>query len=364
MVQNSARHRRAVVAVAVVALLAVAVTTEAAAAATTRRVGRAAESQRILRDRGGARVGVVVAAATTPARRRAVRTYWTRQRMLSARPVPLRVGPARPTVAGTAAATTGRRVGRDRAADDAVRRASPSRAAVVTGLTWPYAASAAARTTGKVFFSMPDGDYVCSGSAVASADASTVLTAGHCVLDGGTTVTATNWVFVPGYRDGLAPYGEFPATHLATTTGWRTSGDFDADVAFANVGTNGAGLTLTTAVGGQQIGFGHARSGRATALGYPAQSPFAGERLTFCRGPLVDDTVGNPPTADLGLACAMTGGSSGGPWLADYDAAAGRGTVVAVTSFYYPDHPGWLYGAYLDAAARTVFDAVAATTGD
>jgi V8-like Glu-specific endopeptidase len=241
---------------------------------------------------------------------------------------------------------------------------SPARTPVVTGAAWPLPTSPAVRTSGKVFFTLGGWDYVCSGSAVSSPDSSTVLTAGHCVNEGGDGVTsgayATHFVFVPGYRDGLAPYGTFAATHLATTSGWRTAGDFDVDVAFANVGPNSAGRTLVQAVGGQAIAFNRPRGGPVTVLGYPAAAPFTGERLTYCAGRLQQDTIALSP--DQGLRCDMTPGSSGGPWLAGFDPVLGRGTLVSVTSFIYTAHAGYLWGPYLAGTAQSLYAAVSSTT--
>ena len=94
-------------------------------------------------------------------------------------------------------------------------------------------------------------------------------------------------------------------------------------MAFANVGPNGADQTLGQAVGGQAIGFGRARGEWVTALGYPAAYPFDGERLTYCRGYLRQDTYGGSP--DQALRCDMTPGSSGGPWVAGLDPASAAG---------------------------------------
>ena len=71
--------------------------------------------------------------------------------------------------------------------------------------------------------SPPDaGDYSCSGTAVRSPSRSLVWTAGHCVFDPGDMGAgyATDWEFVPVVRGGsrrTKPYGEWPASSLATT---------------------------------------------------------------------------------------------------------------------------------------------------
>jgi hypothetical protein len=96
------------------------------------------------------------------------------------------------------------------------------------------------------------------------------------------------------------------------------------------------------------------------ALGYPAQKPYDGQSLIGCSGTLRPDTRTRGSTVE-GLACTMTGGSSGGPWLADLDPATGRGTLVSVTSFSYTDEPGVLFGPHLGSAARSLYTSVAST---
>lgn len=347
---------------------------------TTSEAPGSTPADRLVRDRHGATVGAVRAAATTAAAQRAVRAYWTPARMRAARPlapttsrVPagaVRVRAAAPAfaVAGSPLATSGSgRVDRPSSVGAAADRAHRGRRGAVTGADWPTPSPAkVARTTGKVFFTLDGTDYVCSGSAVASADDATVLTAGHCVNAGGDGVSpgayASSWLFVPGYdTDGVAPYGEFPATHLATTTGWRTLlDDFDDDVAFANVATNDVGQTLGEAVGGLPVGFDRARGERVTVLGYPAAYPYDGLTLTYCRGYVVQDTYGGSP--DQGLRCDMTPGSSGGPWVGSWDPSTGGGTLVSVTSFLYSGLDGYLWGPYLGATAKALYTSVASTT--
>ena len=89
---------------------------------------------------------------------------------------------------------------------------------------------------GKVFFSDGAANYVCSGTALNSGNQSVVWTAGHCVNEGPGGFY-TNWVFVPGYKDGAAPYGTWAAENLLTTSGWGNGGDFGVDLGAAVVRT-------------------------------------------------------------------------------------------------------------------------------
>ena len=207
----------------------------------------------------------------------------------------------------------------------------------------PYT-SAPTRTNGKVFFSDGGSNYVCSGTAVLSGNKSTVWTAGHCVHDGASGFH-TNWSFVPAYADGSAPYGEWTARNLLTTSGWANGGDFSYDNGAAVVNTNGS--ALTDVVGGRNIAFNTARSQNYASHGYPAAPPFNGQRLWVCNSPLVyDDTSANPPT--MGIDCDMTGGSSGGGWIAG-------GSVVSVNSYGYTTLPNVMFGPYQGSVAQSLY---------
>ena len=141
----------------------------------------------------------------------AIRAYWTAARMREAEPAdglapsPLASAGARRVAAGAATGSLHQRV--------------------QTTSSYPN------RTQGKVFFTLPGGppdggDYACSATAVRSPGRSLVWTAGHCVFDPGVLGAgyATNWEFVPGYSGGRRPFGEWPASRLATTRQWRGTG--------------------------------------------------------------------------------------------------------------------------------------------
>src|SRR4051794_445480 len=142
----------------------------------------------------------VVAAAAAQARpvahtnketKAQVLKYWTAERMDNAKPAERLAGPspkARPGGGGSPATST--------------------------EVPLPYPSA-----EGKVFFTSNSGvNYVCPGSALVSTNQSVVWTAGHCVNEG-PGAFYKNFMFVPAYRDGAAPYGRFAAPTLLTTSG-------------------------------------------------------------------------------------------------------------------------------------------------
>jgi len=198
------------------------------------------------------------------------------------------------------------------------------------------------RDTGKVFFTLDDTDYVCSGAAVGTPSAAVVATAAHCVTDG-YGGWATNWVFVPGYNDGDKPYGSFPAQRFFVSRQWNAGMDETYDVAFVTV----SGLS-----GGLPVRF-DANPKSVYVFGYPAEPPYTGDQLTSCDGPVTGDP--SNPGGDIGVRCAMTAGDSGGPWLARYNPASGTGTVVGVSAFKYSENDTVLYGPLFGRTARELY---------
>lgn len=198
---------------------------------------------------------------------------------------------------------------------------------------------------GKVFFTLGGTNYVCSGTSLNSSNGSVVWTAGHCVNEG-PGAYATNWAFVPAYRDGSAPYGTWTARALLSTTQWASGGDISYDVGAAVMNTSG-GNTLNSTVGGRGIAFNYARNQFYRSYGYPAAPPFTGERLWVCESQLSHSDPSTSPQT-MAIGCDMTGGSSGGGWLVGNN-------VYSVNSYGYLTEPNVMYGPYQGAAAQSLY---------
>ncbi|WP_144717629.1 trypsin-like serine peptidase [Agrococcus jejuensis] len=192
---------------------------------------------------------------------------------------------------------------------------------------------------GKVFFTLGGLDYVCSANSVTSANGNTVSTAGHC-LNEGPGDFASEFVFVPAYENGSAPYGQWPAVELVAPTQWTDGGDINYDTGFAVVASQG-GRTLAATVGASGVSFNQSTGLSYTLYGYPAASPFDGETLQQCAGTASRDRIGG--TTSQGVSCDMTGGSSGGPW---FIGSGSGGVQNSVNSFGYNTQPGVMYGPY------------------
>jgi V8-like Glu-specific endopeptidase len=290
----------------------------------------------------GACSSVQSAFAAVPVRwsARAARAFWTPERMRRATPLEVSARGARD---GT---LTGSRSGH------------PSASHLIPPLASAGASSSSSfdqvsdptepgyRVNGVIFFSTFFGLARCSGTSVRAANLSVVLTAAHCVREGGRhgSWNRRGWVFVPGYRYGQRPFGVFAAKWLDTTLLWQTAGSPNADVGAAVVRRNEHGERLAKAVGGDGIAWGLKASQVFDVHGYPVGRPFDGETQRLCAQ---TPFLGHSPESfyfagplDLAVSCNVTGGASGGGWTIR------NGVLNSVTSSGYLDDPATDYGPY------------------
>jgi len=249
--------------------------------------------------------------------------YWTTERMLSAIPrdyILNNTNIVRAWELGAPTACTGGTFRRHTTAS--------------TYTTFPFNA------VGKIFFTMSGSNYVCSGSV---GNDRTVWTAGHCTYDEVGRRFATNLVFVPGYYNGVEPYGRFTARSLCTTAAWQR-GDFAYDYAVARFASNlpnNGHLTLVYNLDPARTTY--------TSYGYPAGSPFNGYWDNTC----LSASCGRDPNSrpnPVSISCDSTGGSSGGPWI------TGTSSFSSLNSYGYGNQPNTMYGPYFDAATLTFWN--------
>ena len=207
---------------------------------------------------------------------------------------------------------------------------------------------------GRLFLTMtPGGDMSCTATVVPGSSKDVAFTAGHCVNGGldrwDNPIKVSNVVFVPGYHDGERPHGVFPVRAFAWSDTYRgPSSALDDDAVIAVDPVDGA--HVADVVGTQDISFDPVPSPvDTTILGYPVSRLARGESLVSCVLPSTLKT--NSVYSSWQSSCDMAGGSSGGPWLRDFDPATGRGTIFSVTSRGTVAEDGTTVG--IDGAAFT-----------
>ncbi len=242
----------------------------------------------------------------------------------------------------------------------------PGGGGAVTGASWNGGGAILARS-GKVFFTMGGSRYVCSGSVAndTRSGLSLVLTAGHCAYDEVARRFATNWLFIPAYDSGpteacaQTAYGCWTAQALVVHQGYASAGGFNTqatvhDFAFAVVGrggkTNPGTAELDVLVGSYPVTTGTAVGTRQHAFGYPAAGKYKGRDLVYCAGNSFNDSRNSNLT--VGMACNMTGGSSGGPWLAGFEGSSPA--LSSLNSYGYQGISN-MYGPKFNANTTDVY---------
>jgi V8-like Glu-specific endopeptidase len=360
------RFRRAAVATGLAAGVALLCAAAVPATAATAAAGSAPHAS------GVTGHATATASDTSTAAKRVV-AYWTRARMLSARDgAGITVNSASAShaapsgVHGPAGHVNGS--GPDQAfAGPAARIAAPDIRGVrpdsgSVGSPWtgnPY--EPPATTTGKVFFTTYNGEnWQCSASTVNSNGKDSVITAGHCVYGsmGGEVPGEgwhSNWIFVPDYRNGTAPYGVWTARELWAPTNYVNNQDEGDDMGGAVINTNSYGQHIVNVVGGQGIAWNWPASEYVYDFGYPVAAPFNGQTLQYCNGS--EFNWSSEVSSTVGLPCNFTPGSSGGPWLMDFGGEFGY--IDGVNDFVYSSLPGYIFSAYFGNNAESLYNVMA-----
>ena len=219
---------------------------------------------------------------------------------------------------------------------------------------------AVAAAVGKIFFTLGATDYTCSGALVRTRRGYVVLTAAHCVTNG-RGQWAVDWTFVPGYKDGAEPYGQYTARRFFVSPRWHGPADSERyDVAFVQVAPAalyGPKARRPRAPGRAADPLRRQPDGAAGGAGLrvrvpgPAAVQRAVPQLLRRAGRQQRDSGGGARAS----ACAMTAGDSGGPWLTGFSPQTGAGTITAVTAYKLSGDLRTLYGTVLGPTARALY---------
>jgi len=210
---------------------------------------------------------------------------------------------------------------------------------------WPWS------TVGKLFFHQVNkdypkgGDFVCSASVIAP---NGIFTAGHCPAAGDGANWSTNIVFVPAYKNGAAPLGQWTINGSILPTGWSSLGDPSYDYAAMAVHTLN-GFHIGTKTGYLGYAYNFPRTQEWYEVGYPQAAPFSGAWMTVCNSSYAYDvTIGIDGPYMMAAGCDMTEGSAGGPWIMRFG-TFNQVNGVSAYKFTSPSHPAEMISPYFDS---------------
>ncbi|MCP4654955.1 MAG: trypsin-like serine protease [bacterium] len=196
--------------------------------------------------------------------------------------------------------------------------------------TFPY------RAVGKFYFTDSVGDrFVCSAAVITRR---LVLTAGHCVHGGPVEGWHDDFLFIPAYYNGDAPFGEWDYSTAFVDSTWANSGEVPNAADWALVEMQDQGGNRISEVTGK-LGFviNLTADNHLHMLGYPVNLDNGEEMHQVTSGDYffyLDNTVM--------YGSDMSGGSSGGPWVQNFNRKSqgqgggfnrARAAVVGVISY-------------------------------
>jgi V8-like Glu-specific endopeptidase len=202
-------------------------------------------------------------------------------------------------------------------------------------------------TVGALFFTTGTQPHFCTASVVDSATANLILTAAHCVYS---STYAGNIEFVPGYHNGLQPYGAWVVQTITVAAGWQQSQDQNLDFAFLSVAPPaGTSRPIQAVTGGLRLGINVGYRHPMEAIGYnntdDAPVECAAKSFEF-------------ETDQMEFYCYdYWDGTSGGPWVTGYNRERGTGTVFGVIGGYEQggDYNWASYSAYFSWPTLELF---------
>lgn len=307
---------------------------------------------------------------------RTVADYWTAARKAAAIPRDIVVNDRGKSFMLDATGKL-RPYGLDKAVAPAGKGKPGGGASIIASAAWTKGGTVQL-AAGRLYFTMGGVGYVCSGSTVTdgSDSISVILTAAHCVYDDAAKAFAANVLFIPDLSSsGTKTFSACSTAYLhgcwvpsygVVSHGWagaKWPNNIPYDYAFYVVQNHGGHLVGSVPDDDPLDGLAaldiewtaaNVSAGTLTdALGYSyKQDPL----FMYCEQGLGSVNSGIAGYVNRWLSsCKLSGGSSGGPWMAA--SVTGNGPVWSVNSWGYQGKPG-MAGPNLQAdAPKALYDA-------
>ncbi|WP_426174774.1 trypsin-like serine peptidase [Massilia sp. TWR1-2-2] len=202
------------------------------------------------------------------------------------------------------------------------------------------------RAVGKLFFTANGAPFTCSAAVL---QRRVVVTAGHCVHSGSPNGFYENFLFVPAYRDGVAPFGAWTWSNVIVAPAWANGGGMvpnPADYAMISFRDQRLEPDAPLSRLGDVAGWfgwqtGSLYPNHTSKIGYPCNLDDC-EKMQNVMSASLRATDAN--TVEYGSDARE--GSSGGPWIQNLEQVSLGGAsgidavpnvLVGVTSYIYND---------------------------
>jgi len=201
---------------------------------------------------------------------------------------------------------------------------------------------------GALFLRQGDTEHFCTASVVASAGRDLLVTAAHCINSGKGGSYRKDIVFIPDYQDGQAPFGIWTVRQLLVAPEWADASDPDFDVGFVVLNSLD-GKNIEEILGANRLSLDTSYRYLVHVTGYPNTD----QRPITCR-----NYTSKQSTSQLRFECGgYTDGTSGSPWVTDFDPQTRTGTIVGVLGGYQEggETPEVSYSAVLSPAIQHLY---------
>jgi V8-like Glu-specific endopeptidase len=210
---------------------------------------------------------------------------------------------------------------------------------------------------GALFLRQGSANHFCTASVVDSPGRDLLVTAAHCIDSGKGGSYRQDIVFIPGYRDGVAPFGIWTVRQLLVAPQWADASDPDFDVGFVVLNSLD-GRNIEDILGANRLGLDTSYQYLVRVTGYPD----SGASPITCVNYTSEES-----TSQLQFDCGgYTGGTSGSPWMTNFDPRTRTGTIVGVLGGYQQggDTPAISYSDLLGPAIQHLYRQAIGVRGD
>ena len=219
------------------------------------------------------------------------------------------------------------------------------------------------KSVGKLYFVTSLGASSCAATVVAAPSKSLIVTSAECLYNRTGKAYYKNMIFVPAEDGGYAPLQLWPAKSPHVTNAFIQAPSvtvaFNEAVGFVVLNKVG-GKAVADATGSQKISFSKIRNQFTYLFTYSGVIG-GGSVMSSCLGKAMPPKCGSPTDPMQSLQCALSP-VRGSPWIEQFNATDGIGTVTSVSTSVCASPPYIVNGPLLNDNVKALYDLVKSKT--